>query len=314
MATKEERYKETKVCKCICCGKDVTVTKFASAAKVMCDECKKSGAQPNADIIASIPMKKIEPRAKYGGDTKVCQCIKCGKDVTVTKFASAAKVLCDECKGESGGYAQRGEVDYKPVINLKRIDRNVMPRIEEYNVTPVLFANKALRNVKCPACGHEHMKVLKVLDWSVFGLIIHYQCPSCKLLVSVSEQTKTMLRNMKEGTTYSYSGDEIMAGVSPTDDSRKSMAIIKLMKIINDNGIKVDADDMPPYIYEEKRPVQVGYVIPKGDKDIKAVEDAVATLKKFQERTMDPDDIDYDSVTDVIDRLKKLFTNEGNGD
>ena len=98
--TKEESYKETKVCKCTSCGVDVTVTKFASAAKVLCPDCKKSGKQPNASILASIPTKKIEQRSKYGGgDTKVLPCIKCGKEVTVTKFASAAKVLCDECKG-----------------------------------------------------------------------------------------------------------------------------------------------------------------------------------------------------------------------
>lgn len=315
MAIKEEKYKETKVCKCICCGKDVTVTKFASAAKVMCGECKKSGAQPNTDIIASIPAKKIEPRTKYGGDTKVCKCIKCGKDVTVTKFASAAKVLCDECKGESGGYTQHGEIDYEPVINLKKIDRNIMPTLEEYTITPALFANKALRNIKCPACGHEHMKILKVLDWSTSGLIVHYQCPSCKLLVSVSEQTKTILRNMKEGVSYSYSGDEIMAGVSSVSDSRKDMAIIKLMKIINDNGIKVPADDIPPYVYEESRPVPVGYSIPKDDESIKTIDDMIKILEsaKRQGSLIDtPEGTRYIEVSDTIAKkmaakLKKLL-------
>ena len=82
--TREESYKETKVCRCICCGKDVVVTKFASAAKVMCDECKANGATPNPEFVATAAKsKRSESRSVYGGDTKVCKCIKWGKDVVV---------------------------------------------------------------------------------------------------------------------------------------------------------------------------------------------------------------------------------------
>lgn len=281
--TREESYKETKVCRCVCCGKDVTVTKFASAAKVMCDECKTSGATPNPELVAgAAKSKRSESRSAYGGDTKICKCIKCGKDVTVTKFASAAKVLCDECKGvptgEDGDTTFDGGVNMKPVINLNKIDRTIIPDIKEYTVTPALFNNSALRHVKCPACGHDDMKILKVMDWSVFGLIIHYQCTKCKLLMSVSEQTKHMVHYRNDGEQFDYSGESIAAGISATAGSRMSMAVMKLIKLCQDNNITIEADDLPPYLYEEDRPVPVGYRIPRNDAAIKAVDDVLKVL------------------------------------
>ena len=314
--TREESYKETKVCKCISCGRDVTVTKFASAAKVMCPECKSAGKTANPEITASIQPKKIEMRSKYGGgDTKVCQCIKCGKDVTVTKFASAAKVVCDECKGDDAGYAQRDEIVLNPVIHLDKIDRNVIPPIEEYSVTPALFANRALRQVKCMACGHEYMKIIKVLDWSIFGLIIHYQCPKCKLLVSASEQSKQMIHYSSPGDFFDYSGEHIEAGLSSVQSSRMSMTIMKLMKILREHNIEVEGDDVPPYLFEEQRPVPVGYRIPRDDESIKAVDDAIHLLEDTKREGMlldSPEGSRYITISDtkakeMAERLKNLF-------
>lgn len=279
--TREESYKETKVCPCVCCGKDVTVTKFASAAKVMCNECKTSGATPNPELVAgAAKSKRMASRSVYGADTKVCKCIKCGKDVTVTKFASAAKVLCDECKGvqSDGTVVSTAEINYRPNINLSKIDRTVVPDIKEYTVTPALFNNAALRHVKCPACGHEDMKILKVFDWSVFGLIIHYQCPKCKLLVSVSEQTKHMVHYHTDADQFDYSGEAISAGISATAGARMSMACMKLIKLCQDNNITIEGDELPPYLFEEDRPVPVGYRIPRDDAAIKAVDDAIKLL------------------------------------
>ena len=314
--TREESYKETKVCKCISCGKDVTVTKFASAAKVMCPECKAAGRSANPEITATIQPRQVEARSKYGGgDTKVCQCIKCGKDVTVTKFASAAKVLCDDCKGDGSGYAQRGEIVLNPVIHLDRVDRNVIPPIQEYSVTPALFANRALRQVKCPACGHEHMKIVKVLDWSIFGLIIHYQCPKCKLLVSASEQAKSMVKFSNPGDFFDYSGEAIAGAMDPVKTSRANMIIMKLMRILQDHNITVDGDEVPPYLYEETRPVPVGYRIPRDDISIKAVDDAIHLLEDTKREGMlidSPEGSRYITISDtkakaVAAALKELF-------
>ena len=311
-----EKYKETKICKCIACGKEVEVTKFASAAKVMCPDCKESGAQPDGDIIASIQPKKIEIHAKYNGNTKILPCIKCGKDVEVTKFASAAKVICDECKGESGGYAQHDEIVLNPIIHMDKLDRNIIPELEEYHTTSALINNSALRNIKCPACGHEYMKILRVMDWSTFGLVAHYQCPKCKLLVSVSEQTKILLKSFGEGMVYDYSGKEIeAAGISSIDSSRMSMTIQKLMGILKEHNIEIEGDDLPPYLYDENRPVPVGYRIPDGDKSIKIVDDTIKILDESQRmgQLIDtPEGARYIQISDTMakgmsDKLKELF-------
>lgn len=320
--TREESYKETKVCPCVCCGKDVTVTKFASAAKVMCDECKTSGATPNPELVASAAKaKRTASRSAYGSDTKVCKCIKCGRDVTVTKFASAAKVICDECRGvnsDDGTISGVNEVNYQPKINLGKIDRTVIPDIKEYTVTPALFNNAALRHVKCPACGHDDMKILKVFDWSVFGLIIHYQCPKCKLLMSVSEQTKHMVRYRTDVDQFDYSGEAISAGISATAGARMSMACMKLIKLCQDNNITIEGDELPPYLFDEDRPVPVGYRIPNGDTTIKAIDDAIKLLMDTpREGTLldTPEGSRYITISDtkakaIVAALKGLLEEE----
>ena len=63
----------------------VTVTKFASAKNVFCEEHRPAKAGRGS-------------KAVYDGPTKVCQCIDCGVDVTVTKFATPASVRCVDCK------------------------------------------------------------------------------------------------------------------------------------------------------------------------------------------------------------------------
>lgn len=304
----EAAYKETKICQCICCGDDVTVTKFASAAKVVCKSCKESGAQPDMAIVSSAKTKNIEPRAKYDGATKILPCTKCGNDVEVTKFASASKVICDECKGESGGYAQHGEIILNPVINLKKLDRNVVPTLDEYRTTPELINNVALRNVRCPACNHEYMKILKVMDWSTFGLVLHYQCTKCKLLVSVSEQSKRMVKYNNDGEIFDYSGEVMSAGASAIGSSRMSMAVMKLMGILKEHDITIDGDELPPYIHDEVRPVPVGYRIPDGDREIKAIDNAISLLMRLR-GSHTPEEFMAcvaDSNT-AIDGLKLLF-------
>lgn len=298
--TKEDSYKETKECPCIACGKSVTVTKFASAKKVMCNECKNSGASANPDLV-SAATKPQEPRAKYGGETKDCPCIQCGTMVTVTKFASASKVLCSECKGESTSTG--GMVDVR--IDMSKLDRNVVPPIEEYVATPALVANSALRNIQCPACKFEYMKMIKILDWSDRGLIIHYQCPDCFLLLSVSEQSKQPIGYMNEGTVFDYSGaaiEDLMNGIKST---RANGSIQRLMGILKDHNIEVDGLDLPPYLCENDRPVPIGYRIPRDDPSIKAVDDAIKYLEVSAKELCD--DAEIAENADIVKRLKDLF-------
>ena len=305
--TKEEGYKETKVCPCVGCGEPVTVTKFATASKVLCEKCKNTGVKPS---VTTPQLKQDKSNSKYGGDTKVCPCTKCGTPVTVTKFAAPSKVLCDTCKdGNGNGYTSHQELDDDIHIDMSKLDRSVIPSLEEYIASSQVIKNKGLRNIKCPACGHEFMKVIKVMDWSDFGLIIHYQCPKCRLLMSVSEQTKELIRSISDGELFDYSGNAIeVAGLSSVTSSRMSTTIQRLMKICKDNNIKIEGEKLPPYVWDNKRPVPVGYEIPKNDESIKVIEDTINLLESF-----DPlnNPMCYEDSKKLADKLKNMLKDDG---
>lgn len=302
-------YDDKKEFTCVCCGKKVMLTKFASAKTAKCPECKTAGKQVNPDLIPTAKKPKVE----ISGDTKTLPCTKCGVMVEVSKFMSAAKVLCEDCKGD--GYAPPPKLN----IDISKINRDTIPSIEDYNILPSNIANKRLRNVTCPACGHEHMRILQIMDWSAFGVIVHYQCNKCKLLMSVSEQCKFRCKTQKLGVFYDYSGHAIEDLADGIVSTRLHGTLDKLYSIIKEHNIEVEGIEIPPYIYEEDRPVPVGFTIPRGDKDIKVIDDTIKLLKVlkgklgFHTEDGEPSD-EYDDVCNLIPALEKLFTNEGNGD
>lgn len=302
-------YDDKKEFTCVCCGKKVMLTKFASAKTAKCPECKSAGKQINPDLV---PTSTKKPKAEVSGDTKTLPCTKCGTMVEVSKFMSAAKVLCDDCKGTNDGLMPKIKVD------VSKINRNTMPTIEDYNVLPSNIANKKLRNVTCPACGEPTMRILQIMDWSTFGVIVHYQCNKCKLLVSVSEQCKFRCKTQKLGVLYDYSGRAIEDLINHMDSTRIHGTLDKLYTIIKEHNIEVEGIELPPYIYEQDRPVPVGFTIPHGDKDIKTIEDTIKLLKVLKDKlgfhteNGEPSD-EYDDVCNLIPALEKLFTVEGNG-
>lgn len=305
---KEERarkgYDDKKEFTCVACGKKIMLTKFASAKTAKCPECKSAGKQANPELV---PVKQPKAKSEISGNTKTLPCTKCGTLVEVSKFMSAAKVLCPDCK-DSGTMAPHLKID------VSKIDRSTMPAIEDYNVLPSNIANKKLRSVTCPACGEPHMRILNILDYSSFGLIIHYQCDTCKLLVSVSEQCKFKCKTQKAGHMYDYSGHEIEDLMGALKSTRLHGTLDRLYSVIKEHNIPLEGIELPPYLYEEDKPVPVGFVIPRGDRDIKAVQDAIQLLTDVRDRIMEPDDVDFNNVTQKIGALKKLFTMEGNGD
>lgn len=299
-------YDDKKEFVCVCCGKTVLLTKFASAKTAKCQECKTAGKQVNPSLVPEATAKR---KAEVTGNTKTLPCTKCGTMVEVSKFMSAAKVLCDDCKGHNNdGLMPKIKVD------VSKVNHDTMPTVEDYNVLPSIIANRKLRDVTCPACGEPHMRILNIMDYSSFGLVIHYQCNKCKLLLSVSEQCKFRCATHKLGAFYDYSGHEIEDLIGAIDSTRVHGTLDKLYKVIKDHNIEMEGIELPPYLYAEDKPVPVGFTIPHGDKDIKAVEDAIQLLLDMQDRLMDPQDVDFDSVTQKITALKKLFTVEGNGD
>lgn len=296
-------YDDKKEFTCVCCGKKVMLTKFASAKTAKCPECKSAGKQINPDLV---PTKQAKVKAEISGNTKTLPCVKCGTMVEVSKFMSAAKVLCDDCKGD-------GIMPSKLKIDVSKVNRDTMPAIEDYNVLPSNIANKRLRDITCPACGEPHMRILNILDYSSFGLIIDYQCNKCKLLLGVSEQCKFKCRTHKMGSMYDYSGHEIEDMMDAIKSTRLHGTIDKLYSVIKEHNIQLEGIEFPPYLFEQDKPVPVGFTIPRGDKDIKAVQDAIQLLEDLQSEEGEGN-MHHDDMTQTISALKKLFTAEGNGD
>jgi hypothetical protein len=186
--------------------------------------------------------------------------------------------------------------------------------------TPSLINNTRLRTIACPACGHEHMKILKVLDWSVFGLIIHYQCPKCKALMSMSEQAKDLIKVYDEGMIYDYSGEAIeTVGLASITSSRMSTTIQKLMSVLKEYNIELEGEKLPPYMWDNKRPVPVGYRIPRDEWAIKSIDSAIQMLDNAtrQGSLIDsPEGVRYITISDTLAKhmsseLKRLFMEDG---
>lgn len=307
-------YDDKKEFSCVCCGKKIMLTKFASAKTAKCPECKSAGKQVDPNLVPT-PVQSSKP--EISGNTKTLPCIQCGTMVEVSKFMSANKVLCDNCKGISSNTEP-----LKLKVDVSKVNTDTMPTIEDYNVLPSIIANKNLRDITCPACGEQHMRIINILDYSSFGLIIHYQCSKCKLLVNISEQCKIRCKTQKPGYLYDYSGRVIEELMSTLTSTRVHGTLDKLYSIIKEHNIEIEGIKLPPYLFQEDRPVPVGFTIPRGDMDIKTIEDMINVLDKSI-RSGDavdmPEGARYITISDTLakqlsERLKKLFTNEGNGD
>lgn len=284
-------YDDKKEFTCVCCGKTVLLTKFASAKTAKCPECKSAGKNINPDLVPDVsPTKKTET---ISGNTKILPCIKCGTLTEVSKFMSAAKVLCDSCKGS-------GIMPSKIKVDISKLNKDTMPSIEDYNILPSNIANPRLRNVTCPACGTGHMRILDILDYSSFGLIIHYQCNDCKLLLSVSEQCNFKCKTHKMGVMYDYSGHAVEDMMNSIQSTRIHGTISKLYGLVKEHNIPVEGIELPPYRYQEEKPVPIGFEIPPADKWVKTIEDTINFLK------------DKEDSSDVVERLKLLFKEDTN--
>lgn len=303
MATGNDKgYKDTKEFICTGCGKTIVLTKFASQKTCKCTECKANNVPTNPDIVAEA-LAKNPPKERHKtvstGNTKDRPCIQCGKMVTVSKFMSDAKVLCNECKGVSSNDIQIGS-KRELTVDMSKLDRSKIAPIQEYELNQAIIANRKLRYVKCPACGHEHMKPLTVMDWSIFGLILHYQCPKCKLHMVLSEQVRRLLRpySPANGMTFDYTGAQMEElATTHVEHSRLANSVEILINKCKEHNIPLEGIETPPYMFENDKPVPIGYEIPPKDIWIKAVAD---TLKSLEEGDTD----------DAINKLKELLKGE----
>jgi len=286
-------YNDKKEFTCVCCGKVILLTKFASAKTARCDECKVAGKQPDPTIVTTVQTApKSKPQAA-GGDTKVCQCTKCGVDVTVTKFAAPSKVVCDSCKGVQV-HTDNGVVPLR--IDIGKLDRAALPSLDEYFILPSVIRNPRLRDVKCPGCGHEYMKIIKLLDGSDRGLVIHYQCPTCFTLISLSEQCDHLLSPQKPSDVFNYRGDQIESCVPTLLDTRMRNSLEILIGIIKANGISVDGINVPECTYRSKK-------VPTGYNDVVELTDDEKRIILQMCRQVEPDDVDAHIVVELQSKV-----------
>lgn len=306
----DKGYKDTKPFVCTGCGKQIILTKFASQKTCKCEECKTNNVPINPEIVAKALQKNPpkERKQSSGSATKILPCIKCGKDTEVSKFMSAQKVLCNECKGSAP--VSTGK---KLVVDRSRLSMVNMPPIEEYEMNVGIIANRRLREVPCPSCGHNYMKPLMVVDWSQFGMVINYQCQDCYTTMTISEQCKSKIRKHSPSEQFDYTGRQVRElGMSWRDSSRLGNALCILIEECEKNNINIDEvfkdfnDTIPPYQFETDKPVSKGFVIPAEDKWIHTVHQAYELLKNAN--SVDNNiTIPSELATQIADKLNTLL-------
>lgn len=272
----EEKGKETKSRKCVCCGEMTVVTKFMSDAVVKCEPCKTSKQPVDEAILAEIKGAKSS-KAKEVSDNspitsdgkKSAVCVQCGEDMLIGKFASAKTCVCDDCKGIVDGKDQYADDDEggsgntkkssKPKIDLSRIDRSMLPTLDEAYVMPQLINNRKLRQVTCPACGHEFMKIIKIIDSSPNrGLVIVYQCHKCLVALTLSEQCIKKMIASPMHKMFNYRAEEIESMIDSVSDVRAKNAVEYMIQLCRDNGVDVSGCDMPDNILVAEKKVPIG--------------------------------------------------------
>lgn len=305
----DKGYKDTKEFTCTGCGKKIILTKFASQKTCKCDECKANNVPVNPDIVAEA-LKANPPKERKkadGGATKTLPCINCGEMTEVSKFMSANKVLCNTCKGDSphkGGNTRIIQIDKSKLSSVR------LAPIEEYEANSGIIANERLREVKCPACGHKYIKPLMVVDWSQFGLVVHYQCQECYTTVTLSEQSRQPIKIYSPGKQFDYTGRQVRElGMSWRDSSRLANALCILIETCEKNNIDIDdvlkefGETVPPYRFENDKPVPKGFVIPPEDEWVSIVHQAKELLKNADSEGK----IDKDKADTIADKLSKLL-------
>jgi DNA-directed RNA polymerase subunit RPC12/RpoP len=315
----DKGYKDTKEFICTGCGKKIILTKFASQKTCKCDECKENNVPINPDIVAeALKANPPKERKKSDGDkTKLRPCIKCGKEVEVSKFMSDQKVLCDECKGITtvrvSADANKLQVDKSKLSSI-----NIAP-IQDYEMNEGVIMNKNLREVPCPSCGHKYMKPLMIIDWSQFGMVINYQCQKCYTTINLSEQCRRPLKRYNPSKRFDYTGQEVRdLALSYTESSRIANALCVLIKTCEDNNINVDevfkefSDSVPPYRDMREKPVPVGFEIPSEDEWIHTVHQAYELLKNARRIGSEEDNPEGSRYIQVSDTLANQLANKLN--
>jgi predicted RNA-binding Zn-ribbon protein involved in translation (DUF1610 family) len=233
-------YEGKKMCPCIVCGTQVEVTKFATPDKVKCPACK--GKSSNKSVNTIHVVKSSEDN-DIPDDKKMCPCIKCHTPVLVTKFATPDKVLCTKCRDQHIHIKDIFKMDGLSAANYSF---ETLGAMRNAFIIPEIISETKLREVACPKCG-KVMSILKILDSSLWGVVVTYQCPGCNLLMTLSTQTKIRLRPLREHEMITYNGQEIEAMMTSTTGTQVHNALQYMMDLCRVNGVEIPSmADLPP--------------------------------------------------------------------
>ncbi len=86
--------------------------------------------------------------------------------------------------------------------------------------------------------------------------------------------------------------------------------------MLKDHNISIEGEKLPPYVWDNDRPVPVGYRIPRDDEAIETIGDAIAEFTRLIEETESqstPQSIDITFINQLIERLNELLK-KGNED
>jgi len=239
---------------CICCGKDIEVSLFMSFVKAKCDRCKEAKASVIDEHMvraqelqaASKGKRKTTTTINEGGNTKESVCIECGATCEIGKFSSHKTAKCQDCKG-STTTGSTGPVNV--TVNMAKLDRSKIPSIEQLRISPIIIKNVRLQNPDCPACETK-MDPLNVMEASLWGLAITYQCPRCFGAMSFSEQTRHKIRPNPNGTWFSYTGREIKGMIPTKDETIVENTIQHLLDLLEERGMPIEDIEgikLPPW-------------------------------------------------------------------
>ena len=124
------------------------------------------------------------------------------------------------------------------------------------------------------------MKPNMVVDWSQFGLIISYQCPSCYTTMLLSEQTNRPIKHHSPGVRFDYTGHQIRElGMNGVEQSRYVNIIRKLIKQLDDNNINIDDDEIVPFRWKNEKPIPIGFEVPESDKLLMVIKHAIEVIE-----------------------------------
>jgi len=84
------------------------------------------------------------------------------------------------------------------------------------------------------------------MDTNKYGCVMQLQCPHCLITMSLSEQTKHLIKPTNANLSFTYTG-EAMRGISNKKETIEENCIGILLDLLDDNNIEVPEAVLPKW-------------------------------------------------------------------